>query len=186
MSGSKKSKPIKAKPYLSFESPTDYIVDNKHHFNYNGSSRINSQCTLTMELMSSPAYLDLTPRQKVLYSYAKLQYYGAVDKVCSRYPEFQNAHAKEYFYLNSNLLRNVYHLYNSNTTMYKDLDELVKHGFIVKVQTENHQRTIYRYSAEWINWQPGMIYEGVRKYKDTDQGRIEVFEQYEWKRISYN
>ena len=184
MSGSKNSKPIKAKPYLSFESPTDFIKENKHHFWYNGTERVNSSCTVSMELMSHPAFLDLTPSQRALYFYAKLQYYGAVDKVAARYEEFQNEHAKEYFYLNSNLIQNVYKLYKTNATMYKDIQELIHHGFIIKVQTENHQRTIYRFSSEWANWSQGMIYEGKSKYKDTEYGRVEVFE-YEWVRVHY-
>lgn len=176
----------KAKPYLSFESPTDFVRDNTHYFNYKGEERVNSPCVLTMELMSSPAFIDLSPSQRILYAYAKLQYFGAVDKVCAKYEEYQNEHAKEYFYLNNNLIINVYKLYKTNATMYKDIQELIKHGFIVKIRTESHQRTIYRFSDEWINWQPGLIYEGKRKYENTVNGRVEVFTNYDWIRVSYN
>jgi len=179
-----KSKPIKATPYKSFESPTDHIKDNKHYFWYHDTERINSCCTVSMELMSHPTFLDLTPSQRALYFYAKLQYYGAVDRVASHYDEFQNEHAKEYFYLNNLLIKDVYKLYRTNKTMYKDIEALIHHGFIIAVQTENHQRTIYRFSDEWANWRQGMIYEGTRKYKDTDSGRVEIF-TYEWVRIKY-
>lgn len=186
MSRKPTKKPIKATSYLSFESPTDFIKDNKHYFWYKDKERVNSPCTLTMELMSSPAFIDLTPSQRILYSYAKLQYWGATNRPCAKYEEFQNEHAKEYFYLNNNLIINVYKLYKTNATMYKDIKELVNHGFIIPIQTENHRMTIYRYSDEWHNWQPGLIYEGKRKYKDTDHGRVEVFTDFDWIRISYS
>ncbi len=159
----------KTNAYKDFES-SGFLKDGKHYFTpaAGGNDRVDSTTTMTMSMLSHPAFKDLKPRQRLLYMYAKSQYRGMVDRTQFEkdYPEYKGK--PEYIYLNYKLMIEVFEVYgkNNRAEMYKDLKVLVEHGFIVPVKRENNQRTIYKFIAEWQNWAPHRKYvEQEKQYK---------------------
>ncbi len=122
--------------------------------------RKDSTATLTMSMLSHPAFKDLKPRQRLLYLYAKAQYKGMVDRTQFEddYPQYKGH--PEYIYLNHKLLIDVFEMYTKHTAreMYKDIKVLTEHGFLVPVCKENNQRTIYKLVSEWQSWAPHKKY----------------------------
>lgn len=160
----------KPEPYKDFES-NGYIgkVKNKHgHYEekhlfrnaINDEPRVDSMVGITMCMLSHPAFKDLKPRHRLLYVYAKSQYYCMVDReeFNKNYPQYVGQ--KEYIYLNQKLLSDVFKMYarGSKTEMYHDIAVLVEHGFIQPIKRENNQRTIYKLISEWWNWTPNKKY----------------------------
>lgn len=171
MSRSKQVKYI-LKPYEPFES-NGYIgiVKDKHgkdkeaHIFVPATSdetRVDSMVGITMCMLSHPAFQDLKPRIRMLYIYAKAQYNGMVDReqFNKDYKDTNMAGHKEYIYLNDKLLTEVFKVYGkgSRGLMYSDIAILVEHGFLEPIIREKNQRTIYKLSSEWLNWQPHRKY----------------------------
>lgn len=98
-------------------------------------------------MLLSSAWKDLTSRQKLLYIYCKSQYY-------SEKTTYENNPYT--FTMNKYKWCNKYNLYtNSNSaSFYKDMEELIKHGFVacIKCGAIARQKNIYIYSDKWIQW----------------------------------
>lgn len=166
---SRKNK-YKIREFYAFEA-TSKLTENadgqtQHKFIHNGKEQVDTTTVITYSMMVSEAFKDLTARQRMLYIYAKAQFYGARSRPCRDFPDITDFHeynGQRYFYLNHRLLSDVYGLYpkSNHRDLYKDIEELVKHGFIEyytepkAVNKSNHMRTIYRYSEAWKEWQPG-------------------------------
>ena len=109
------------------------------------SSDVSSN--LYESMLISPAWLDLTPKQQVLYLYCKLQYYAE-----KRKPN----NDPEQFTMNQNKWGVKYHLYKITNAkgFYRDMEALIEHGFIACVESGKATRTksIYRYSSAWLDW----------------------------------
>lgn len=95
-------------------------------------------------MMTSEAYLSLTPRQRDLYTFCKLQFY---DEVPRGEPKFT---------MNRYKWCNTYHLYTEGNAaaFYRDMRALIEHGLIdcVSPGALTHQKNEYRLSARWIDY----------------------------------
>ena len=142
----------------------------RHRFiDRNGKEQTDTTTVLAYSLMISEAFKDLTARQRMLYVYAKGQFYGARSRPKDDFrdiPDFKEWQGRKYFYLNHRLVSDIYGLYpkSNHRDLYKDIEALVKHGFIEyhtepkAVNKSNHMRTIYRYSEAWKDWKAGHEY----------------------------
>ncbi len=106
-------------------------------------------------MLLSDAYIDLTDKQKHLYTLCKAQYIGK-RKPERDYPDIEELEGAELFYLNWDLVWNVYKLYSekSHSAFYHDMDALISHGFITRISSGRLRRakTVYRYSNKWQSW----------------------------------
>lgn len=153
----------KKNPYFPFESlstsPEHTYIDSS------GRSLTDTTTNICVSMMRSPPFKDLTPRQRMLYIYAKSQFYGAVSRPSKDFPDidkFGKYEGRAYFYLNHKLLTDVFGLYTKGNyrDLYRDIDALETHGFIERVTnverkptTEtNGMRTIFQYSDKWKSW----------------------------------
>ncbi len=144
-------------PYMPFESLSS---NREHEYISNGKKQTDTTTNICYSMLISPAFKDLTARQRMLYVYAKTQYFGAKSRPKNDFPDIEEYKAdsgRKYFYLNHFLLSNVFGLYPKSNTrdLYADIDSLIEHGFIKKVSDgrANQQRSIYTYSTKWKEWQ---------------------------------
>lgn len=147
----------KQQPYMPFESLSN---NREHKYMSNGKQYTDTTANVCYSMLISPAFKDLTPRQRMLYIYAKTQYFGAKSRPKSDYPdieEYKTDNGRKYFYLNHFLLSNVFGLYPKSNTrdLYADTNKLIEHGFIKQVSNGkiNQKRSIYTYSDEWKEWE---------------------------------
>lgn len=155
----------KPNAYEDFET-TGYVQDKHHYFvDINGNKRSDSMIGITTSMFVHPAFLDLTNTQKMLYITAKYQYRNAPDRPCDHNDNdlYKGKDGKQYIYLNLKLATEVFRIYGekNKATFYKDIKALIAHGFIVPVQRENNQRTIYKLSEEWKHYEPGTEYQEI-------------------------
>ena len=160
-------------PYQAFES-SGHIYDGHHKYiDMQGKLRADSMIGVTTSMIFHPAWLDLTPHQRCLYLAAKYQYKSAADRPRDNNsdPKYKGISGKNYVYLNERLI-DQFAIYSkkNHTTLYKDIKVLVEHGFIVPVEREHNQRTIYQLSDEWQNYKAGFKYIEVNTHKH----------QYDW------
>ena len=147
---------ISKRAYMPFES----LSTNKDHkFISNGKEQTDTTTNICYSMLISPAFMDLSARQRMLYIYAKSQYFGARSRPKNDYKdieEYQKDGGRKYFYLNHYLLSEVYGLYPKSNTrdLYKDINVLIEHGFIEQVSNgrANQKRSIYKYSEKWKLW----------------------------------
>lgn len=143
---------------LSGTAEHDYI-------SWTGKRETDTTTNITYSMMTSPAFKDLTARQRMLYIYAKSQFWAARSRPSKDFKEvqeFQEVEGRLCFYLNHALLSEVYSLYpkSNHRDLYKDIQALIEHGFIERVTNttgkdvseNNHMRNIYRYSDGWKSW----------------------------------
>lgn len=120
---------------------TKYI---KKDFESTGA-RSDIYASIYSSMIDSPAWNDLTKNQQLLYVYCKLQYYGEKKKPNNN---------ERCFTMNQFKWSDKYGLYakGSATTFYKDIEQLILHGFIKCVEPGATSRTknIYQY---WDMWQ---------------------------------
>lgn len=145
----------KAKAYFAFESLSNSA---DHKFNCNGKLVTDTTANINYSLLTSPAFKDLSARQRMLYVCAKSEFYGARSRPKNDFTdneEFKKDGAGM-FYLNHRLVTDVYGLYpkTNRRDFYKDIEALIDHGFIQLVSSGrvNKQRSIYQYSAAWKTW----------------------------------
>ena len=91
-----------------------------------GRGQRETSTQIAYSMLVSPAFKDLTARQRMLYIYAKSQFYGARDRPCNTYPdveEYQQHRGMMHFYLNHNLLSGVFGLYSKDNhrCLYNDI-----------------------------------------------------------------
>ena len=107
----------------------------------------------------SPAWIDLTPQQKVLYCACKDQRYQqrAADKPVKVDKEYE----KDVFAMNTRIFIDLYHLYSEGNKagFYRDMAALINHGFIDCFHSgkETRSRNAYRFSPRWKTWKKGDI-----------------------------
>lgn len=98
-------------------------------------------------MITSPAWLELTATQKVLYLTCKSQYYAEKQKPNNNGSQFT---------MNKYKWCNKYKLYtNSNSAgFYRDMTALIEKGFIICVECGAYTRTknIYQFSDKWRNY----------------------------------
>ena len=105
-------------------------------------------------MLLSPAFLDLTKNQRLLYVCMKDQYYGK-RKPGKDYPDIEQLQGDDLFYFNCKTAE----LYGICTRanhgqLYRDIKALEEHGFIETVSSGKNARkkSIYRYSEKWKSW----------------------------------
>ena len=106
----------------------------------------DTSANLYHSMLVSPAWLDLTNSQRILYLVCKDQYYH--DK------KFTQESAQ--FTMNQEKWKHHYKLYNEGNEkgFYRDMNALIEHGFIVCVTSGKNTRTksVYGYSDQWRYW----------------------------------
>lgn len=116
--------------------------------------RNDSSANIYRTMFLSPAFLNLTKNQRLLYITMKSQYYG-VQKPGKDFPEIPELQGDDLFYF-SMWTAERYGLYTRGNHMsfYKDTKSLVDHGFIEIVSNgrATHEKNIYRYSSKWRTW----------------------------------
>lgn len=162
------------KDFYRFEATSSVKENNAGHRKHiyideNGKEQTDTTTTICYSMLIHPAFKDLTARQRMLYVYAKTQFYGARSRPKKDFPdiaEFAEYDGRKYFYLNHFLMSDVFGMYpkSNHRDLYKDIAALVEHGFIEwytepkTIDKGNHMRTIYRYSDAWKQWKSGKVY----------------------------
>ncbi len=95
-------------------------------------------------MLTSKAWKDLSPQQQRLYTYCKLQLYAQ-----KRKPDGDPAA----FYMSKNKWCKTYELYREDNSrgFYRDMTELIKHGFVVCLErgANTRERNVYKLSSRW-------------------------------------
>ena len=137
-------------------------VYHKKSFESNESPS-DTSANIYMSMLTSPAFLDLTPRQQMLYVYAKSRLYGqkTADKK-ALFKQFDDlsepAYIDPFFSLSNHEVTEELKIYSKSNLMsfYRDLEQLILHGFIKCVACRSSERskkrTIYTYSDKWQIW----------------------------------
>lgn len=121
----------------------------------------NSFTSIYGDMLASEAFRDLTDRQKVLYLYAKSRYYGQTTKAKERlFQAFTDltlpGDISTFFSLTAGNVTKDFGLYDKNhlSYFYRDLAELIRHGFIrcVACGAKGKVASIYQYSDKWKKW----------------------------------
>lgn len=96
-----------------------------------------------LDQIQSPAFISLTPKQRLLYFYMKLQFC----QKNSTKPEGK----PEQFYFNRALYKDRFHLYSNDAQFRRDRDALIQHGFITCRENGaiTRSKSIYAFSDEW-------------------------------------
>ena len=119
-----------------------------------GAVRADTSAAIFESMLLSPAYMDLSTRQKQLYLICKAQYYGH-RKPGADFPDVELVSGDDVFYLNLGAVVR-YGLYTRNMRgkFYADMKELENHGFIETVSSGKSTKTksIYRFSPGWKYW----------------------------------
>lgn len=119
----------------------------------NGTTRADTSTRIYESMLISQAFTSLTPKQQILYIYAKAQYYGKA-KPATEYKELGLYQDDTYFFLSLKMVK-AYGLYSDSThsNFYKDMKALEEHGLIKKVCGGQYKKkSIYQYSSEWQSW----------------------------------
>lgn len=106
-------------------------------------------------MLLSPAFMDLSKKQKLLYVYMKAQYYGT-RKPGKDFPEVEQLQGETLFYFNMALAEK-YGIYTriNHKEFYADIKVIEKHGFIETVSngSSTKSRSIYKFSDHWQTWE---------------------------------
>lgn len=106
-------------------------------------------------MLLSPAWMDLSTKQKLMYVYMKNQYYGK-RKPQKDYPGIEQFQGDDLFYFNLDLAVR-YGLYtrSNNRAFYSDIRTIEQHGFIDTVSSGSatKSRSVYRFSSRWQTWE---------------------------------
>lgn len=108
-----------------------------------------------MSMIMSEKWNNLTKNQRLLYLYCKAQLYAEKRKptpIANSNVENDNDN-RLYFTMNKSKWCDTYKLYanGSDNMFYKDMNALVKNGFVELVESGKHTRTrsIYKLSSKW-------------------------------------
>lgn len=105
------------------------------------------QC-LYDDLLDSPAFHDLTARQKILLIYCRREAHGRAMA--------ENGNDERCFWMNKSLRCNVHELYKTSDTraFEHDMASLISHGFVDLVRSgyETRTKSLYRLSGRWNHW----------------------------------
>lgn len=96
-------------------------------------------------MVTSEAFKSLSKKQRLLYVYMKMEYYGQPNK------NRPDKNKLELFYFNRGIYKNKYELYTNDGSFYRDRDALIEKGFIdcVRNGLTTRQKSIYRFSNRW-------------------------------------
>lgn len=120
-----------------------------------GIQRADTSTRIYESMLCSPAFMALTPKQQILYVYAKAQFYGKT-KPATDHKEMGLFQEDSCFYFSLKMVK-AYGLYTDGThsNFYKDMKVLIEHGLIEKlVGGQYKKKSIYRYSDKWKTWKP--------------------------------
>ena len=143
-----------------FESINGSTYTDRH-----GRPRKETNASIYESMLVSNAFIDLKPRQKILYVVCKAQLYGKrkPGKDNKEVPELQEDNL---FYFSWKMAQD-YELYKagSHSNFYADMRVLMEHGFIESVVqgSINNQKSIYRFSDKWQRWEAGTDYAPKKK-----------------------
>lgn len=105
-------------------------------------------------MLRSPAFLNMTKNQRLLYVYMKAQYYGK-RKPKNDFPDIEQFQRDDLFYFNMALAEK-YGLYSrsNDRQFYADIKAIEQHGFIKTVSNgrSTKSRSIYQFTSEWQQW----------------------------------
>ncbi len=112
----------------------------------------NDRCfvPLSCSMLLSPAYMALSPKQKELYCYCRLELYKS--------GEFKAEDGK--FFMNREKWARKYHLYSetSGKSFRQDMAKLIEYGFIDCIEKGGNpkakSRNLYKFSTRWKDWKP--------------------------------
>ena len=114
---------------------------------------------LYSSMLQSRAWLDLSPKQQVLYLFCKWQYYKMKEPqkkaLFDAYTDLTPPpNVQEFFSLSAGSITKDYPLYTNLSSFYRDRDALISHGFIRVIADGRflRQKSIYRYSDKWKKW----------------------------------
>lgn len=99
-------------------------------------------------MLTSPAWLDLTKPQRVLYIVCRDQGYRPHPRLTGM------AEDDSLFNMNRGLYAKYYKLYSEHNSrdFIKDMRALVSHGFISVIERHARKKNIYAYSDKWKYW----------------------------------
>lgn len=122
-------------------------------FESSGKSN-DTSANLYESMLLSAAFMDLTPKQRLLYVYMKAQYYGK-RKPGKDNPDIESLQGDDLFYFPLTLAEK-YKLYTKSNHMqfYKDVRAIESHGFIQTVSNgkTTRSKSIYRFIGDWKMW----------------------------------
>lgn len=108
-------------------------------------------------LAESPAFLDLSDKQRLilLYMYGQKFFAGKNRPHEADLPNLSEEERAECFYFNQAVAAKWKLRGKNDGALYtKDIPALIEHGFIDAVANgrANHSRSIYKYSTRWKQW----------------------------------
>lgn len=105
-------------------------------------------------MLASPAFMDLSKNQRLLYVYMKAQYYGK-RKPGKDNPDIDALQGDDLFYFPMSLAER-YGIYSrsNHTQFYSDIAAIEQHGFIKAVSNgkSTRSKSIYRFVSDWRQW----------------------------------
>lgn len=132
----------------SWETMGSCFVDSEQR------TRKDTFARLYESMLTSPAFMSLNSKQKVLYLYCKSQYMGK-RKPERDFPNIEAVKGSDKFYLSWAMVQK-YELYkpSMSANFYNDMKVLCEHGLIEKVSSGKQQRmkSIYKFSGNWKTW----------------------------------
>lgn len=117
-------------------------------------TRKDTFARLYESMLTSPAFMSLNSKQKVLYLYCKAQFMGK-RKPERDFPDIDSVKGSDKFYLSWATVQK-YELYkpSMSANFYNDMKALCEHGLIEIVSSGKMQRmkSIYKFSDKWKTW----------------------------------
>lgn len=113
--------------------------------------RSDTSANIYMSMLEHPSFKALSTGAKVLYLYCKAQYYGEKSKPCPKYETLTENERQQCFTMNKRKWARLYEIYGSDHTFRRDMDQLIKAGFVDIVENGKSSRTksIYMLSDRW-------------------------------------
>lgn len=110
-------------------------------------NRRQSFSKIYSNMLTSPAWHDLTKPQRVLYIVCR-------DQEMRTHPKAAGITVDDVFYMNKALYVKYYRLYGSGNTrdFLRDMRALVSHGFVTVIERNARKKSIYAYSDKWKYW----------------------------------
>ena len=112
---------------------------------------------LYMSMLTSVAWKELSKGAKVLYLYCKAQYYAEKTKPLPKCETLSEKEKALCFTMNVSKWKTLYGIYKDNGVQFKkDMDQLLKYGFVDLVECGKTTRTksIYKFSDRWHSKPP--------------------------------
>lgn len=116
----------------------------------------DTSANIYVSMLVSPAWKGLSNGAKLLYVYCKAQYYAEKEKPLPRYETLTESERVRCFTMPKEKWATLYELYGSPNTFLRDMEQLLKGGFIELVENGKTTRTknVYMLSERWRNKPP--------------------------------